>query len=446
MAAYNTPVGKYSGPVRTMFGYHIIKVNDRRPTRGQVKVAHIFKRKPIGAKSASLDSLKQVVYSLYSDIKNGKTNFADAAIAGSEDGAAKSGGELPWITTGKTNELFEDTAFAMDTIGSMRVIEAPYGWHIIKLLDKKPIDPIEDVTPLIESRMRGDERTLVIYDSFINKLKREYNFKQYSPVGADGVIASFADVKLTQDSLKSFIETHANLGKDTIKQFIDSSIFDYEKHNLEKKYPEFGLLMQEYKDGILMFNISQEEVWGKAAKDTTGLRKYFEAHKEDYAWDTPHWKGIIVRCASKDIKKQAQAMLNTVPMESATECLSNLNLDGKRNVKVEKGVFAKGKNKIVDAKIFKDGKMPEDSKYPEVFLVGKVLKKYPESYKDVRGPVLNDYQTKVENDWISILKKKYKIEVYMDILDSISDAQQTFDAQNEAARKRELKKYSVEKH
>ncbi|MBQ6766820.1 MAG: hypothetical protein IJP50_07450, partial [Paludibacteraceae bacterium] len=129
-----------------------------------------------------------------------------------------------------------------------------------------------------------------------------------------------------------------------------------------------------------------------------------------------------------------------------TECLSNLNLDGKRNVKVEKGVFAKGKNKIVDAKIFKDGKMPEDSKYPEVFLVGKVLKKYPESYKDVRGPVLNDYQTKVENDWISILKKKYKIEVYMDILDSISDAQQTFDAQNEAARKRELKKYSVEKH
>ena len=204
--------------------------------------------------------------------------------------------------------------------------------------------------------------------------------------------------------------------------------------------------MQEYKDGILMFNISQEEVWGKAAKDTTGLRKYFEAHKDDYAWDTPHWKGIIIRCASKDIKKQAQAMLNTVPMESATECLSNLNLDGKRNVKVEKGVFAKGKNKIVDAKIFKDGKMPEDSKYPEVFLVGKVLKKYPESYKDVRGPVLNDYQTKVENDWISILKKKYKIEVYMDILDSISDAQQTFDAQNEAARKRELKKYSVEKH
>ena len=294
--------------------------------------------------------------------------------------------------------------------------------------------------------MRGDERTLVIYDSFINKLKREYNFKQYSPVGADSVIASFADVKLTQDSLKSFIETHANLGKDTVKQFIDSSIFDYEKRNLEKKYPEFGLLMQEYKDGILMFNISQEEVWGKAAKDTTGLRKYFEAHKEDYAWDTPHWKGIIVRCASKDIKKQAQAMLNTVPMESATECLSNLNLDGKRNVKVEKGVFAKGKNKIVDAKIFKDGKMPEDSKYPEVFLVGKVLKKYPESYKDVRGPVLNDYQTKVENDWISILKKKYKIEVYMDILDSISDAQQTFDAQNEAARKRELKKYSVEKH
>lgn len=419
VAAYKTPKGEVTGPVRTMFGYHIIKVNDRRPTRGQVKVAHIFKRKPSGAKPASLDSLKQVVNSLYSDIKNGKITFADAAIKGSEDGAAKSGGELPWITTGKTNELFENTAFSMDTIGSLRVIEAPYGWHIIKLIDKKPISPIEEVTPLIESRMRGDERSIIIYETFINKLKREYGFKEYSPVGSDSVLASFADVKLTTDSLRRFVETHANLGKDTLKQFINSSIFEYEKRNLEKKYPDFGLLMQEYKDGILMFNISQEEVWGKAAKDTVGLRKYFQEHKEDYAWDTPHYKGIIVKCASKDVKKKAQAMLNTVPMESAAECLSNLNIDGKRNVKVEKGVFAKGKNKIVDAKIFKEGKMPEDAKYPDVFLVGKVLKKYPESYKDVRGPVLNDYQTKVENDWVEKLKKKYKVEVYKDVLDSI---------------------------
>lgn len=416
VAAYSTPVGSYSGPIRTMFGYHIIKVNNRRPTRGQVKVAHIFKRKPADARPASLDSLKQVVNSIYSDIKSDKISFADAAIKNSEDGAARNGGELPWITTGKTNELFEDTAFGMDTIGSIRVIEAPYGWHIIKLLDKKPIAPIEDVTPLIESRMRGDERSIIIYESFINKLKREYGFKENTPVGADSVIASFANVKLTTDSLRQFVETHANLGKDTVKQFIDSSIFEFEKRNLEKKYPDFGLLMQEYKDGILMFNISQEEVWGKAAKDTTGMRKYFQAHKEDYKWDTPHYKGIIIRCASKDIKKKAQAMLNTVPMESATECLSNLNLDGKRNVKVEKGVFAKGKNKVVDAIIFKQGKVPEDAKYPEVFVVGKILKKYPESYKDVRGPVLNDYQTELERKWIAKLRKKYKVEIYEDFI------------------------------
>lgn len=419
IAAYSTPKGEISGPVRTMFGYHIIKVNDRRPTRGQVRVAHIFKRKPASNKPASLDSLKQAVNTLYSEIKDGKITFADAAKAESEDGAAKRGGELPWITTGKTNELFEETAFSLDTIGSMRVIEAPYGWHIIKLLEKKPIDSLEESAPLIESRLRGDERSILIYESFINKLKREYGFKEYSPVGKDGVIASYADVKLTTDSLKKFVETHANLSSDTLKQFFNNSIFEYEKRNLEKKYPEFGLLMQEYKDGILMFNISQEEVWGKAAKDTTGLRKYFQAHKEEYKWDTPHYKGIIIRCASKDVKKQAQAMLNSVPMESAADCLANLNMDGKRNVKVEKGVFAKGKNKIVDAIIFKDGKIPEDPKYPEVFVVGKVLKKYPESYKDVRGPVLNDYQNVVEAAWIAKLKKKYRVEVYQDILNTV---------------------------
>lgn len=419
VAAYNTPVGSYSQITRSMFGYHIIKVTDRRPTRGQVKVAHIFKRKPVGAGAASLDSLKKAVYALYDEIKAQKITFADAASKESEDGAAKRGGELPWITTGKTNELFEDAAFSMDSIGDMRIVEAPYGWHIVELRGKKPIDSLDDMRPLIESRMRGDERSLIINRSFIDKLKKEYGFRQASPVGKDGIIARFADITLTNDSLKQFLESNTNLGSDTVGQFIDYSIFQYEKRNLEKKYPDFGLLMQEYRDGILMFNISQDEVWGKAAQDTAGLRKYFEANKEKYKWENPHYKGIIIHCASKDVKKQVQSMLATVPMESAPDCLSNLNADGKKSVKVERGIYVKGKNATIDAMIFGKGKAPKDKNYPETYLVGKVLKKYPESYRDVRGPVLNDYQNVVEAQWLAKLRKKYHVTIYEEVLKTV---------------------------
>lgn len=380
-AAYNTKVGEHSGIIRSGYGYHIVKVNARRPSRGQVKVAHIFKRKFVDFTQYQQDSLKNVVSGIYKKLQNGES-FEDLANSESDDlSGRKNGGELPWLTTGRTNEIFEDAAFAIKDIdGISEPIEAPYGWHIIKLLDKKPIDSLSVLKSDLETRVKSDERAKIIADSFIAKLRKEYGFN---------------------DSIS------------------DAKVYEYEKSNLEKKYPDFGLLMKEYRDGILMFNICQEEIWNKAAKDTVGLRKYFEAHKGNYKYSAPRYKGIVVRCASKDIKRKAQRMLGSVPMASAYDKLLTLNTDETKNVRIERGVYPEGKNAIVDYYIFDKGKLPYDSKYPESFVIGKVQKEYPDSYKDVKGPVLNDYQNQVEAEWIAKLRKKYPVEIYQEVLDTI---------------------------
>ncbi len=379
-ASYNTKVGGISDIVRTVFGYHIIKVNARRPSRGQVKVAHIFKRKFADFTQVRQDSLKNVVFDIYKRLQNGES-FEEMAKQESNDSLGKDGGELPWLTTGKTNELFENAAFAIKDIdGISEPIEAPYGWHIIKLLDRKPIDSLSVLTPNLEIRVKSDERNKIIADSFIAKLRKEYGFN---------------------DSIS------------------DAEVYEYEKSNLEKKYPDFGFLMKEYRDGILMFNICQEEIWNKAAKDTAGLRKYFELNKEKYKYSSPRYKGIVVYCASKEIKRQAQRMLGSVPMVAAYDKLLTLNADGSKNVRIERGVYPEGKNAIVDYYIFNKGKLPSDSKYPESFVVGKIQKEYPDSYKDVRGPVLNDYQNQIEAEWIKSLRKKYPVEIYQEVLNTI---------------------------
>jgi len=419
-AAYNTPVGSHSGIVRTIFGYHIVKVNDRRPSRGEVKVAHIFIRKKEDMTPHQLDSIRASILKIQQDIKAGNISFADAALKYSEDGTAKSGGELPWIYTGKTNEMFEDAAFALQNKGDISdPLEVSYGWHIIKLIDKKPIDSIDEMTPVIESRIKGDERALIISSSFINKLMKKYNFKEVKNSN-NGVLATFADVTLTKDSLKKFIDNNANIDTDTLKAFYYSTLFEYEKNNLEKNYPEFGLLMQEYKDGILMFNISQMEIWEKAARDTTGMRLYFEANREKYSWNTPHYKGIIVHCADKNVKKQAKKMLSSMEYSynNAFDCLANLNIDGHKYVKIERGVYSEGKNQYIDYYVFKKGKLPENKKYPESFVIGNTIYA-PETYNDTKGPVLNDYQSVIEAEWIKVLRAKYPVEIYPEALDTI---------------------------
>lgn len=296
-AAFSLKKNKVSEPVRTMFGYHLIKVHDIRPTRGEVQVAHIFKRKPQEADSAQINLIREEMHRIRSVIENGG-EFEDLVKAHSEDKNTLKGGILPWISTGQTNEIFEDAAFALENPGDVSpVVEAPYGFHIIQLKEKLEKPDYTRWMAQIQTRIRMDERSIIVKESFINKLKKEYKFK----AGKDSIIATFADQVLTQSQLEEFSKNN-KLSNDSINDFINYEILKYEDSRLEEKYPEFGFLMKEYRDGILLFNISKDKIWDKASKDETILKEIYEKGNFDKPYNKV--RGIVISQYQDQLEKE----------------------------------------------------------------------------------------------------------------------------------------------
>ena len=416
-AAYKCPVGKHSGLIRTPYGYHIIKVTDRRPDKGEILTAHILISKPGGADSTTVEKLRSLTDSLYSELEKG-ADFAQMAAKYSQDGSnAGKGGELPWITVGRTNVYFDDAAFALENPGDLsKPVETNYGWHIIKLIGRRDLPVLDgNMRSSIESMVMRDQRRALIAGSFIAKLKDYYGFKE----GKGETIATFADQKLTKEGLEQFCKEHPGI-KDSVNAYINFSLTEYEDANLENKYKDFAYLMQEYRDGILLFNISNDSVWQKAGKDTTGLEAYYEAHKEDYAWELPRFKGRIIYCKTPEIRKQAEELAATLPADSVSVVLKlTFNAGGKGDIQVLKAkTYIKGNDPVADYYAFKQGKKPVIKGFEDAFAIGKIMEQ-PESYKDVKGSVINDYQKDLERKWIENLRKKYEIRVYQKVLDSI---------------------------
>lgn len=320
-AAYSLKKGQISQPIRTNYGYHLILLHNKRPSKGEIRVAHIFKQKPQHADSAQLAGIKTEVFNLYQQLKDG-ANFAELARNNSEDNSAAKGGELPWITIGNTNHFFEDAAFALDAENRLsEPVEAPYGWHIIYLLEKRPIRDIEYYKPQLETRVSQDERRLIIRNSFFEKLKKDYQFKP----GKDSIIGTFANQVLTQSALEAYCKSHPH-STDSVADFINYRLLQYEDAQLETKYPEFGMLMNEYSDGIMLFNICNDTIWSKASKDKEGLKAYFEANKADYPNDYTYNKGPVINDYQTYLEKEwvaslrqkypitiHQDVLNTIP-------------------------------------------------------------------------------------------------------------------------------------
>lgn len=449
--AYATPVGTVSAPVRTQVGYHLIKVSGRRPSQGEVLTSHImlFTDKHDEAKN---EVVKQKIDSLYQRVLAGD-DFGTLASTYSEDkGSAVRNGELPWFGTGRMVPEFEKAAFALKEKNEVsEPIRSPFGWHIIKLLDKRGIAPFEEAKADIERKIKRDERGAIAQDAFVDGLKKEYGLQMEtagvdefvslldgkrlndsvfvaSIAGLDKPLFSFADKKYTQADFVKYLDTNPYSSKtiaseiinEKMKAFVAKELLAYEDTQLARKYPDFRFLSQEYYDGILLFEISNREVWEKASKDTLGLTKFFNEHRADYAWDKPHYKGRVIYCKDKPTMKSAKSIIKKSANDSIDKYLRTRLNDSIQYVKIEKGLFVPGDNPVVDDKVFKSKeKHVPAEEYPYVFVTGKLLKTLPEEYTDVRGLVTADYQTYLEEEWIKYLRGKYPVVVNEEVLKTV---------------------------
>jgi len=447
-AAYNTAVGTISKPVRTDFGYHLVKVHDRRNSLGEVLVSHIM----IFAAKSETEKIKKgkiKIDSLYQRVLVGEDFGALANKYSDDKGSSVKNGELPWFGSGRMVPEFETAAFALKEKGNVsKPILSDYGWHIIKLIDKKGLPAYEDLKEELERKVKRDERANRGQEAFLAKSRIENNFNLvesslnefYKVLGnhklSDSIfianianlnkpLFSFAGKTYTQADFATFLkknnDTNKNIASEVIDEkfnsFADQELLSYEDSQLENKYSDFRFLMQEYHDGILLFEVSNRQVWDKASKDTEGLIKYFKDHKEDYKWEKPHYKGYVILCKDKVTFDAAKRIVKKSSPDSISKYLKVRLNDSIQYVKVEKGLFVQGENKVVDNQIFntKEKYIPATD-FPYSFVVGKMLKNKPEDYNDVRGLVTADYQEFLEQEWIKSLRAKYPVKVNQDAL------------------------------
>ena len=381
-AVYTTEVGEVTPVFRTAYGFHIALVEERRDHE-EVAAAHIMKMTPRGDEEAEA-AAKVAIDSLYELVKNG-ANFAEVAKTQSDDkGSAMRGGDLGWFGRGYMVKPFEEAAFAMKDSGEISApIKSDFGWHIIMLKGKRGIQPLEEMRESILKKVQRDERIKEADASFIRKARAEYNLP----------------AEISDEDVRAYADSH-----------------------LEDKYPELKNLVKEYHDGILLFDISLEQVWDKASQDKEGLEAYFQAHKADYPWDEPRFKGFVVQCKNANLEKAVRAIIRNADRDSVESYInSRINIgDSITYVKCTRGLWTLGQNKIVDKLGFKQKKVEfkTNSEFPHVFVVGKKLKA-PEEFADERGKVTSDYQDYLEAEWVKQLREKYPVVVDEAVFESL---------------------------
>ena len=454
--AYNAPVGEISMPFRSSYGYHILQVHERRPARGQVKVAHVFVRTPDNMSEAQKKGAYAKVQMIYDSLQAG-TDFAHLARIYSEDpNSARNGGEIPWFGTGRMIPEFEDACFAIEKKGDYsKPFKSYFGWHIVKLIDKKGIGTYEEMKPELQEKANRGERRKYRTEKYVIKLKSDYGFEEYEEE-LDKVYASvdstllagtwnggrilddpatlfrIGDRTATVGELVDHMVANQNQSKSKnlvtyVDQlhagFVSDVVIAYEESKLPEKYPEFRYIYQEYHDGILLFDIMDQKVWSKAVSDTLGLAAFHETNKENYMWQE-RTDAIVVTCEDgadmdgikKAHKKILKGKLDQEDLNSAF-CAN----DTVACITVEKVLVEEGENEMVDAMNGQPGLGPvvqgEDSE--SFVILKKVIPPEPKKLSEARGQITSDYQNYLEKQWIQELRQKYPVEVNDELLSRI---------------------------
>lgn len=442
--AYQTPVGEVSMPLRSDFGYHLIKVIERTPASGMIEAAHIYASVNPDASAEEIAEKEEKINFIYSKIQEGMS-FEDAVVEYSEDrGSAQREGKLSKFTVNRIVPEFVAAVKEMQIGEISKPIRTIYGFHIIKLHDMEKPGSFEDEAPKLKERLAKDVRSQKSEEAVIEQIKAENNFKvmnenleaflaklDTAAMKAAFDPAPFAEsttplFKLGKEQFSeaAFAEyfaknqavqentTPATYGYKLFKDFVKESCLAYEDARLEQKHPEFASLMKEYRDGILLFDLMDKQVWTKAVKDTTGLKAFHEAHRDQYMWDERAVATIYTITSDDDIER-VKALLETV--QEDIELRLAFEKDSIRNVRLQPGKFEKGDNKYVDATGWETGlstaNYAEADKHTIYVRIHEILPPQPKELDEARGIITSDYQNYLEKEWVSVLRNKYPVQV-----------------------------------
>lgn len=450
-AAYNTPEGELSMPFRTQFGYHVVNVIEKRPSRGTVTVAHVM----VGLKQPdSLLDPEQRINEIYKKWNQGESFESLAKQFSDDKSSAKNGGKLAPFKSGQlSSTAFEDVAFNLKADGDVSApFKSEYGWHIVKRLDLKPIQEFEELKKDFESRVKRDSRSMLINTAMVEELKARYEIS-YNPEARayfeslitddffkrswrlpedfqkDRTLFSINDRQFAYDEFGNHLMAAQNvyngksspassvIGKE-YDAFFEKSILQFREDNLEVENEDFANILKEYRDGLLLFDLMEKEVWNKAARDTLGLEAYYNRHKAKYQWED---RVEVVIASSADESKMKSILKMMKKGKSDKEITNALNTPDKQNVIFTKGTFNINDSKLPTNFGIKKGisKVYEHNEAFHIIDVKAVLPAGTKTLEEAKGSVINDYQGEIETNWINSLHERFKVEVNQDALNAI---------------------------
>lgn len=351
-------------------------------SRGLIQPAEIYYYVSSKATPEEQARVRQRADSAYQALRNG-ADFAELAKNVSQDvRTAQRGGLMGWMTPNQSYPEFEDVAYSLQPGEFSRPFLAPDGYHIVLMKARKQLEPYEELK-----------------DQIVRSIEQQ------------GIRNAIAEQKLRSQVAESN------------NQVTMDQLLQQRTDSLAAADPEMKYLIQEYHDGLLLYEISNRQVWDRAAKDEVGQRAWFEAHKKDYAWSEPRYKGIAYHVKDKADVKAVKKCVKKLPFDQWADALrTTFNPDSVIRIRVEKGIFKPGDNPTIDQMVFKvanaNAKVNPD--YPIDAVYGKKLKKYPEDYTDVRAQVISDYQEMLEQEWIASLRRRYPVKIYDDVLKTVN--------------------------
>ena len=453
-AAYNTAIGKVSPIVRTRFGYHLVKPHNLRKAKGRVKAAHIMIVCD-SKKQSDCNNAKEKIDAIYSSIMNGRS-FEEIAKESSNDRkSAQKGGELGWISSGgNVYPSFENAVFNLIANNEIsKPFQTPNGWHIVKRLDFEDVKSYEDLRYELKNKIQKDARAQKTRSSFINSLKITYSLKETfdpktvqkilenkyfdsieirkntRPKSIDNVIVDFTENQFTYKDFIIFLSnTSKQLGKyksdiklisEKYNQFLNLNLIEYEKTQLPLKYPDFKALLKEYRDGILLFDISDQMIWSKAIKDTSGLKSFYEKNQDTWKYPNRAKTEIYTIQDKKTAKKIYKLLSKKIRYDSIQKIVNQDNLNVKLNKKTldEFNDFNMSYNELSEG-------ISKPIKVNEKFIILNVYEKLDSRNKllnEAEGIIVSAYQNHLEKEWIKKLRSENEITVNYDALYSIKE-------------------------